>query len=582
MPSRLARARRNFMNENAELELNELAVLIDRRQRRELDRTEFRSHSVHYGVYTQRQPDRYFVRLRVPFGIISPAQLTRLADGIETRGQGECHLTTRQGIEVHELLLDQIMPLLRTLAEADLFSHETGGNSVRSIMVCPHAGVGKDEPFDVTPYAELLARCFIRHPDFQALPRKMKIAFSCCEQDCVRSFAQDLGFQARKNTKGEIGFRVLVGGGTGALPRLGRELMDFLPADEVCGFTEAFLRMFNRLGDRQNRRRARVKFLVQSLGLETFRQEVTREWAAHVGQASSLTVHGASLPRDSGGKMPPAPADKMSAPHSADSGFLIWMATQTQPQRQHGFNMVRVSLASGSVTASQLRELAALSEQLKLEIRTTPEQSFLLRWAREHELPQIYQTLDAARLLNRPAASRLVACPGAKACSNAFTNTPALAQAVTARLAALPGAKAVLAQLRIRLCGCSNGCALHATADIGLEGMANRVQNEWFPVYRLWVGGRECQTHPRFAEDIGTVPACGVPACVADVAGYYLANRRPEESLADLLDRVGTEPFAAFVKKHQSEQTLNRRELAIDWGETGRYRPRGVNEPGVC
>lgn len=244
--------------------------------------------------------------------------------------------------------------------------------------------------------------------------------------------------------------------------------------------------------------------------------------------------------------------------------------------------MVRVSLASGSITASQLRQLAALSEQFKLEIRTTPEQSFLLRWAREHELPQIYQALDAARPLNRPAVSRLVACPGAKACSNAFTNTPALAQAVTANLAALPGAKAVLAQLRVRLCGCSNGCALHASADIGLEGMANRVQNEWFPVYRLWLGGRESQSHPRFAEDIGTVPARDVPACVADVAGYYLANRRPEESLADLLDRVGTEPFAAFVKKRQLEQTLDRRELAIDWGETGRYRPRGVNEPGVC
>lgn len=570
---------------HVEAELTELGALIDRHRRGELTRTEFRSHSVHYGVYTQRQPDLYFIRIRVALGIVSPAQLARLAEGIETHGQGTCHLTTRQGVEVHDLLLDQIMPLLRTLAEADLLSHETGGNSVRSIMVCPHAGVGLDEPFDVTPHAELLTRCFVRHPDFQALPRKMKIAFSCCEQDCVRSFAQDLGFQARRNAKGECGFRVLVGGGTGALPRLGQELMDFLPADDVCGFTEAFLRVFNRLGDRQNRRRARVKFLVQSLGLETFRQEVTREWTACVGQASQSRlggIHGASLPRDSSGRMPSEPADKMPLPHAADSAFFEWVATQVQPQRQRGFNLVRVSLASGSITAGQLRQLAALSEQLKLEIRTTPEQSFLLRCVREHQLPQIYQTLNAACLLNRPAASRLVACPGAKACSNAFTNTPALAQAITASLAALPGAKAVLAQLRIRLCGCSNGCALHATADIGLEGMANRVQNEWFPVYRLWLGGRESQSQPRFAEDLGMISAHHAPACVADVTGYYLANRRPEESLADLLDRVGTEPFAACVKKHQLEQTLDRRELAIDWGETGRYRPRGVNEPGVC
>lgn len=577
------------MNEDATLELDELAVLIERLRRGELNRTEFRGHSVHHGVYTQRQPDLYFIRIRVPFGIISPAQLTRLADGIETHAQGACHLTTRQGVEVHDLSLDQIMPLLRMLAEAELLSHETGGNSVRSIMVCPHAGVGLDEPFDVTPHAELLTRCFVRHPDFQALPRKMKIAFSCCEEDCVRSFAQDLGFQARKNAKGEHGFRVLVGGGTGALPRLGQELMEFLPAEDVCGFTEAFLRVFNRLGDWQNRRRARLKFLVQSLGLETFREEVTREWTTlqreqksypRVGQASSLTVHRASVPRDSGGKRPPEPADKMSAPH--DTAFLSWIATQTQPQRQRGFKTIRVSLASGSVTANQLRQVAALSERLQLEIRTTPEQSFLLRWARDHHLREIYTALDDTHLLNRPAASRVVACPGSKACSNAYTNAPALAQAITASLAALPGPAVALGHLRIRLCGCSNGCGLHALADIGLEGMASRVQNDWFPVYRLWIGGRESQTHPRFAEDLGTVSAHHVPACVADLARHYLAHRRPDESLADMLRRVGTEPFAAFVKKHQLKQTLDRRELAIDWGETGRYRPRGVNEAGVC
>ena len=573
------------MKTNATRELNELAALVERLQRGELKRADFRGQSVHYGVYTQRQPDRYFVRIRVPHGIASPAQLTGLATAIETYGQGECHLTTRQGIEVHDLLLGQIMPLLRTLAEADLLSHETGGNSIRSIMVCPHAGVGADEPFDVTPYAELLTRYFVRHPDFQALPRKMKIAFSGCEQDCVRSFAQDLGFQARKNSAGECGFRVLAGGGTGALPRLGQELVEFLPAGQVCSFTEAFLRAFNRLGDRQNRRRARVKFLIQSLGVQKLFQETEREWAALQRETKShpLLESVSESPAKSGSATAESESlERAERQPGNDKEFSMWATVQTQPQRQVGFRTVRVSPVGGTITAGQLRQLAALAGRFELALRLTPEQGFLLRWARTNRLFQIYQLLDAARLLNPLSVSRLIACPGSQRCSNAFTNTPALAQAVVAKLATLSNAADAPTPLHIRLCGCSNGCSLHALADIGLEGMANRAQNEWFPVYRLRLGGRESQSRPKFGEDLGTLPARHVPACVADVAGYYLANRKRNESLADLLDRVGAEPFAALVKKHQPESLQDWRELAMDLGETKQYRPRGANEAGVC
>ncbi|MEK7684120.1 MAG: nitrite/sulfite reductase [Verrucomicrobiota bacterium] len=568
-----------------ENELNELADLIARLQRGEWTRAEFRGHSVHYGVYTQRQTDRFFVRMRVPYGIISPLQLTALAAAIETWGRDECHFTTRQGVEVHDLRLEQVVPFLRALAQAGLLSHETGGNSIRSILVCPHAGVGTDEPFDVTPYAELLTRYFVRHPDFQTLPRKMKIAFSGCERDCVRSFAQDLGFQARKNANGECGFRVLAGGGTGALPRLGQELIEFLPAEQMCSFTEAFLRVFNRLGDRQNRRRARVKFLVQSLGIQALLEEITRERTELQREQKSYP----SLGPVSESPAEPVPGlakseslERAEKQPAEDETFSSWVTVQTQPQPQRGFRTVRVSLAAGSITAGQLRQLAALSERFRLAIRTTPEQGFLLRQARDNQLSQIYQALDGAQLLHRLAVSRLVACPGSKACSNAFTNTPALAQAITARLALLPDPTDTLAQLSIRLCGCSNGCGLHAVADIGLEGLANRAQNDWLPAYRLWLGGRESQSRPRFGEDLGMMPARHVPACVADVAEFYLASRQPGESLADLLDRVGVGPFSTLLKKHQLEPAHDRRELAIDWGEAERYRPRGVNEAGVC
>lgn len=322
-------------------ELDELSNLLTRLESGEWDRAKFRTQSVHYGVYPQRQPDEYFVRVRVPMGIISAAQLKALAVAADRWGQGECHLTTRQGVELHGLGLDSLLPLLRCVAEADLLSHETGGNSVRSIMACPHAGVGMNEPFDVTHYAALLTRCFLRHPEFQALPRKMKIGFSCCDRDCARTAVQDLGFQARAGAQGEHGFRVLVGGGTGAFPRIAQELFDFLPATQLVVFTEAFLRAFNRLGDRKNRHRARVKFLVQRIGLDGLRGEVQQE-------LELLQQEGRSYPK-------PAPVNDAANVRTLNNGELgdrpageghnqddiqVWITTQTKPQPQPGFGRI--------------------------------------------------------------------------------------------------------------------------------------------------------------------------------------------------------------------------------------------------
>ncbi len=604
------------MNPVIENELNELEALASRLRGGELTPPQFRAQSVHYGVYTQSQPDRYFVRIRVPYGVITSAQVEALATAIQTCGPGACHLTARQGIEIHDLALDQVVPLLRMLAAVDLLSHETGGNAVRGIMVCPHAGVGKGEPFDPTPYAALLTRSFVRHPDFQALPRKMKIGFSCCEADCARSAVQDLGFQARVDARGEHGFRVLVGGGTGALPRLGRLLLEFLPAEQLAPFTEAFLRLFNRLGDRQNRARARVKFLVQGLGLDPLRQEVLREWelvraAAKVyppaagphrdllhsprpspppppgfGAASLSPLHS---PGPS--SLTPLPSDGRGEPGRGGPGqallreseeFSAWLAAQTQPQQQSGFRTVRLSLLAGNIASPQLRQLATLTRRFSLEMRTTPEQGLLLRWAPDDQLPQIYQALADGRLLARLAVARLLACPGSSSCSNAFTHAPGLAQAITARLAALPGRTDLLGQLRIRVSGCPNGCTLHALADIGLEGVANRDGQTWWPAYRILVAGREAQPRPRLATDLGMLPARVVPACVADLASCYLQQGRPDESLADLVDRIGIEPLAALVQKHQHQPVPDRRDWLIDWGETGPYRPRTAKAAGIC
>lgn len=530
------------MNENVETELNELAVLIGRLQRGELTRPEFRSHSVHLGLYTQRQPDRYFVRLRVPLGILTSAQLNALADTTDRWADGECHLTTRQGVEIHNLSLDGTLEALAALASVGLSSHESGGNTVRGIIVCPHAGGGDPEPFDVTEYAALVNRHFLRHPDFQTLPRKIKIGFACCAEDCTHTTLQDVGFQARTDASGQPGFRVLVGGGAGALPRLAKELFDFLPARDLMIFTEAFLRMFNRLGDRQNRRRARVKFLVESLGLDRLREAVLQEW-------ETLKTAGKKLPS---------------------------LQTASPSTRQRARCRARAALRGGNITSDQLRRLNKLIEQHVLTLRTTPEQEFLIRDIYPEQLPQIQAALVEAGLVPKNAALRLAACPGATACSNAFTNSRALAEAISTKLADAGDA----GPLRIRVSGCTNGCALHVMSDIGLEGLAQRRDGALIPAYRLWAGGRADQQHPRLAADLGIVPARLVVDCVADVVLVYRRERRSDESFAALLDRIGVEPFAAIVQRHQKSGDLH--ELMTDVGDQAPYRAQGESPATIC
>ncbi len=528
-----------------EQELNELAVLIGRLQRGELTRPEFRGHTVHLGVYTQRKPDRYFVRLRVPLGILTVAQLNALAETTDRCADGECHLTTRQGMEIHNLSLDGTLETLASLAAVGLSSHESGGNTVRGIMVCPHAGEGAGEPFDVTEFAALLNRHFLRHPDFQSLPRKIKIGFSCCTDDCTNTALHDLGFQARTNVSGHPGFRVLVGGGAGALPRLAKELLEFLPADDIVIFTEAFLCMFNRLGDRQNRRRSRVKFLLDSLGLERLREEVLKEW-------DTLNTAGKNWPS---------------------------LNLSGRPSRAELSCTVRASVLGGNINSSQLRQVAATVGRHALTLRITPEQDFLLRDIQPDQLSEIKSALLEAGLAPENTPNRLTACPGSNACSNAFTNSRALAQVIAQKLAGIGGANGDK-PLRIRVSGCTNGCALHVIADIGLEGLAQRRDGALIPAYRLWLGGCSHQQYPRLANDIGIVPARRVPDCVTDVVLLYKRERRSSESLSEVLERIGAEPFATVAKPYLESRNL--KELAIDVGEQTPYRSQGDAPATTC
>ena len=522
-------------------ELNELTALVGRLQRGELARSEFRSQSVHLGVYTQRQADRYFVRIRVPLGVLTVPQINALAETTDRLADGECHLTTRQGVEIHNLSLHGILDALSALANVGLSSHESGGNTVRGIVACPHADENGVAPFDVTEYAALVNRHFLRHPDFQALPRKIKIGFSGCDDDCAHTALHDIGFQARMNLTGRYGFRVLVGGGAGALPRLAREFIEFLPADDLVIFIEAFLRMFNRLGDRQNRRRSRVKFLVESVGLERMRSEMMSEWV--VLKAA---------------KTWPSVEQPISTPEEVPRCKM------------------RVAVCGGDITSDQLRQLAKLIKQHAVNSRITPEQDFLICGIRPDQLAHIRTALPISGFALHAGSLHLTVCPGSTVCSNAFTNTRALADILSLRLADAETSK----PLRIRVSGCTNGCALHVISDIGLEGLAQRSDKTLIPAYRLWIGGRAHQQRPRLANNLGIIPSRLVPDCVFDLISLYKQERQTNESLADTLNRIGVGPFLSVAHRHRLAGNLN--DLAMDVGEQTVYRTNGDAAATTC
>jgi len=518
-------------------ELRQLATLIGRLERGEITRTEFRTHSAHLGLCPQRQPDLYFIRLRPSLGALTVAQLHALADAAENWGAGECHLTTRQGIELHQLSIRDALKALKALGAAGLSSRENGGNTVRSIVVCPHPSA-EANGFDVTEYAALLQEHLLRHSDFQALPRKLKIGFSCCAEDCTHTVLQDLGFQARLHVGGERGFRVMAGGGAGASPRLGSELIAFLPANDLLIFCEAFLHAFNRLGNRENPRRARIKFLLESLGVEKLRHEIEKERQALAAKNWAWPI-----------VKPPTKANQ----EAAAGGVL------------------RAPVRGGIVASGQLRALAAIVGKHHLALRTTTEQDFMLRNVRPDSAKAVQAALQEAKLGADSPHVFVTACLGSTVCSRAFTNSQAVAQEIARELAKLECDKSRRLP-RVRVSGCSNGCALHAIAEIGLEGVAQKREGGVIPAYRLWIGGRSHQRKPRLALDLGIVPARRVPACLSEMISLFQRERRDAETVAETVDRIGVETFAAVARWHQRGGNL--RELSVDWGEHTAYRLR--------
>ena len=589
-------------------EIDEFVAMLGRFERGEIDADQWRAYRVVRGAYSQRQDGVHMLRIKIPQGVADAEQLRALADVAERYSRGYGHVTTRQNFQVHFVRPGDLEPALLRLASAGITTSGSGGNAVRNVAACPFAGVAPDEVFDVTPYAEAVTRYFLRHPLASALPRKFKIAFEGCAEDHIGTPIQDLGFRARIRVRDGVatrGFSVSVAGGTSSLCTSGYPLVEFLPAGETLALAEAIVRVFHARGDRVNKQRNRLKFLVRQLGFEAFVGLLEEALArVHAEGAPQLPFDPdrppAEAPAVSRRPTPPSTAEiaarlaatPLRGPGEppglhivlAPSGEALsrFVATNLRSQRQAGFSTVSVSLPQGDVSAAQLGILADLALAYGDGTgRFTNAGHLLLRWVREDDVPALYERLAAAGLARdgSGSAADVVACPGAEVCRLSVTRTRPVARAIEERSRTL-GEPALRSRLPVHVSGCPNGCSQHHLAAIGLQGSARKVGGRFVPQYFVLLGGGVDERGVSFGKLAGKVPARRVPEVVERLVDLYLSERTEGEGagpfFARALDRA-KQVVAPFESLRLEDAVA---EDFVEPGATEDFRPD--TQQGEC
>jgi sulfite reductase (ferredoxin) len=493
------------------------------------------------------------MRIKIPWGGMTPPQMEVLADLAEEYSDVICHVTTRQDIQLHYVHIEDTPDLMRRLAAVGITTREACGNSVRNVTGCPIAGVCRDEAFDVTPYADACFRFLLGHPDVQDFGRKFKIAFSGCRDNaCALVTIHDMGFIAavrQIDGRAVRGFEVFVGGGLGAVPYEAKVLEEFIPEAELLPVSQAVARVYARLGEKRNRNRARIKFLVDRLGIDEFRRLVREERAA-LAPDPAWTGWLNRLPdyRES----PLRPAAAMPA-GIAEAAFETWRATNIQPQRQPGYVVATVALPLGDITSWQMRQLADIARKYVGDaVRTTVEQNIVLRWVPESDVAALYRDLKTAGLAS-PGAGTIVdvtACPGTDTCKLGIASSRGLAGELRQRLAAqFATLDQSVKDLRIKVSGCFNSCGQHHLADLGFYGVSRKSGSRTVPHFRVVLGGQWTENAGAYGLAIGVVPSKRVPDLVDQVTKKYLTDRKAGESFRAFVQRIGKKELKSLIDR---------------------------------
>ena len=493
------------------------------------------------GVYEQRKDGSYMVRVRVAGGTLTAEQAQELAALARKHGNGLLHVTTRQDVQLHEVPLEETPGAMRGLMRVGLTSKGGGGNTVRNVTACPYAGICPKEQFDVTPFAHTVTEYLLPLVGSYNLPRKYKIAFSGCAADCALAQVSDLGFIAEA-IQGQPGFRVVAGGGMGGHSRVADLFFDWVPARDVIRISETVRRLFDQLGDRSNKHRARLRYVFERIGVDAFRDRFTKE--AQVVADDGVPEWNGKVPLNA-----PAVEGPCGPP-----ALEVVDGVRCLPQRQADFVAVPLHLPLGFVPADDFAKIGELGMQFSEEkgLRTTRAQNLLIRFVKKENVRRLADELLklGTDVLAPTPLERFVACAGASTCRLGLCLARGAAQAGSEALHDAGIEADTLDALDIYINGCPNACGHQPVGPVGLFGVAQRSDGRLVPCYRVTLGGRCGSDGARLGTSVGQVPARAMPAFVTNLAADFQSGRSEAESFSAYFDRTGKKHFEAIVERH--------------------------------
>ena len=522
---------------------------VGRRMRGEITEDEFKPLRLMNGLYLQLHA--YMLRVAIPYGTLSGTQMRMLAHIARKYDRDYGHFTTRQNIQYNWIKLEQFADLLDDLSRVEMHAFQTSGNCIRNISSDQFAGAAADEIADPRPYAELLRQWSTLHPEFSFLPRKFKIAVIASDTDRAAIQLHDIGLQLRRNDAGDLGFRVYVGGGMGRTPIIGHIIRDFIPVGQFLSYSEAILRVYNRFGRRDNIYKARIKILVNELGIAEFTSQVEAEWAvmAPLGLDAPQAEYDRIIAQFA------APDFDLAAPDHIDLGdpdFAVWVSQNVHAHKQPGYAIATISLKPragipGDASADQMDLIADLArDYAQDEIRVTHSQNLVLAHVRKADLHVLWQALAAADLAtpNLDLVTDIIACPGMDYCTLANARSIPIAQKIAAKFENDIADQRDLGELKIKVSGCINGCGHHHAGHIGILGVDKKGEE----AYQLLLGGSGAEDAslakilgPGFNED-------GIVEAVDKLIAFYrTARTAPTERFLDTYRRLGAAPFKEAV-----------------------------------
>ncbi len=534
----------------------------------------FRSVRLARGIYGQRQPGVQMVRIKLPYGKVTTTQLRRICEVSDEYSIGRLHITTRQDIQIHFVDVERTPELWSELEKDKVTIREACGNTVRNVTASETAGIDVNEPFDVSPYAQALFEYFLRNAPNQEMGRKFKVSFSASDEDTGLSYLHDLGFIA-KMQNGVRGFKVLLGGGLGAQPRHADLLLDFLPSDKIIPLMEGVVRVFDRYGERNNRNKARMKFLIKDIGLDGFKSLLEEEQKAIPHE--SYPIDAETYPQ-----IKVAETDIPKVDIADENVFQKWKATNLIPQKQEGYVAIGIKVLLGDFYTKEARLLADLVENYAAgELRLTLRQNILIPYVREELLPFFYTELEKLGFaeIGYNTAVDITACPGTDTCNLGISSSTGIAEELERVIKAEYPHYVDNPDVAIKISGCMNACGQHNMANIGFQGMSVRTKDKMVaPALQVLLGGGNFgDGNGRYADKVIKVPSKRGPQALRAVLDDFDANGNGKSFVAYYEDK-GQRYFYDFLKPLSNTDNLEPSDF-IDWGNTEKYKKAiGVGE----